>query len=200
MNKQCKHCNNDFEVRNNRGSEQLYCSKECSRKASAERYKQNLITKHLQDESTIKNGEQRTISQQENRTGERTIGRNFGICGTEEIGTPGSVNRNEPIHNTISIGEYIRVITENANIFNELKWIKEKVHDLEVERGELLAELENYETEEEKEENEELGMFSGIVDAYKKEPTATISFAKDMIFEFLKPKTKDNAKQQATTT
>lgn len=189
MNKKCKQCSNEFHSTNNKGSEQLYCSKECQRKAGAERYKQNLINKHLQDENAIRISQQRTISQKEERGSNEIDNRNSGISGTEEVGMDRGINRNEPVYNTITIGEYIKIVTENASLSSELKYLREKINELEVERGQLLAELENYEQEDEEEESEELGMFSGIVDAYKKEPTATISFAKDMIFEFLKPKT-----------
>lgn len=194
MNKVCKQCKNEFEQKNFRGSEQLYCSKECSRKSSTNRYKQNLINKYIHDESNLSNGNERAITTHDATRTYNNVSGNHELTRVGEIGNNGKNSFNESVNNTITIGEYIKCVTENASNLSELKYLKEKLQLLEIENSNLRSELE-FDNED---ESNDLGMFGGIIDLYKKDPTATILFAKDMIFEFLKqPK---NASQQATTT
>ena len=48
--------------------------------------------------------------------------------------------------------------------------------------------------EEDMEEEQTPGFLGNIVNAYKQDPTSTVLFAKDMIFELLKPKTNEQHK------
>ena len=58
----------------------------------------------------------------------------------------------------------------------------------------LESELTEYEIEEDMEEEQTPGFLGNIVNAYKQDPTSTVLFAKDMIFELLKPKTNEQHK------
>jgi hypothetical protein len=182
---------------NVRGSEQLYCSKLCRSKAGTERYKNNLVNKFVNNDKE-KNTERHFVAS--------VNGSKQSIMGTSDRGAfveydnngfdrgdksrlsefNGNIQR-QPIHD-VSLAEFINLITENANNRAELKRLQEKVQQLEVEKGNLLAELDSYENEE-NEDSDSGGILSGIMSSYKTDPVNTISFTKDIIFEFLKPKT-----------
>ena len=196
MKKKCLYCKNEFEQMNVRGSEQLYCSKLCRSKAGTERYKNNLVNKFKNDKE--KNTEQHFVSS-DNESKQRIMGTsnrgefveydNIGIDRRDTsrlFGFDRDIQK-QSFHN-LSLAQFINLITENANNRAELKRFQEKVQQLEVEKGNLLAELDSYENEE-NEENDSGGILSGIMSSYKTDPVNTISFTKDIIFEFLKPKT-----------
>jgi len=197
MKKECLYCKKEFENNNVKGSEQLYCSKLCRGKAGTERYKTNLINKSIINENQ-KTGERHFVASingsKQSIMGTSDRGAfveydNNGIDRGDKSRLPefnGNIQR-QPIHD-VSLAEFINLITENANNRAELKRLEEKVHQLEVEKGELLAELDSYENEV-NDESDSGGILSGIMSSYKTDPINTISFTKDIIFEFLKPKT-----------
>jgi predicted RNase H-like nuclease (RuvC/YqgF family) len=70
---------------------------------------------------------------------------------------------------------------------NENQFLKFKLETLEKENLQLEAEIDRLETELELSEVEEDGGFlGGMVDQFKKDPTATINFAKSMLNDYLK--------------
>jgi len=198
MKKECLYCKNEFEQnRLIRGSEQLYCSKLCRSKAGTERYKNNLVNKFVNNEkdknreqhivSSIKGSEQRIMGTSDG--GEFIEYDNTGVD-RRDASRLSEFSRDiqkQSFHN-VSLTEFINLITENANNRAELKRLQEKVQQLEVEKGDLLAELDSYENEN-NEDSDSGGILSGIMSSYKTDPVNTISFTKDIIFEFLKPKT-----------
>lgn len=189
--KKCKKCNNDFEPKGNKGSEQIYCSQDCRQKAGIERYKQRLInsnTNNYDNKTSTTNTsgiEQNEIRKPFFENANR-IPDNIGSYQTmlgrdnraEFIGYGGRI---ENEYNNAHYNEFIGLIRENANLRAEVKLLTEKVTNLE-------SELMDYELEEDMEEEQEPGFLGNIMNAYKQDPTTTVLFAKDMIYEFLKPK------------
>lgn len=186
--KKCKKCNNEFEPRGNKGSEQIYCSQDCRQKAGIDRYKQKLINSNNNnnDNFTNRNGIEQTeirttINQSTNRipdiigSSETMLERNNR---TEFYGHNGGIASEYRYSN---FEEFVGLIRENANLRAEVKLLTEKVTNLE-------SELLEYELEEDMEEEQQPGILGGIMNAYKQDPTTTVLFAKDMVLEFLKPK------------
>jgi len=186
--KKCKKCNNEFEPRGNKGSEQIYCSQDCRQKAGIDRYKQKLINSNNNnnDNLTNRNGIEQTeirttINQSTNRipdiigSSETMLERNNR---TEFFGHNGGIASEYRYSN---FEEFVGLIRENANLRAEVKLLTEKVTNLE-------AELLEYELEEDMEEEQQPGFLGNIMNAYKQDPTTTVLFAKDMVLEFLKPK------------
>jgi hypothetical protein len=194
--KKCKKCNNEFEPRGNKGSEQIYCSQDCRQKAGIDRYKQKLINSNNNnnDNFTNRNGIEQTeirttINQSTNRipdiigSSETMLERNNR---TEFYGHNGGIASEYRYSN---FEEFVGLIRENANLRAEVKLLTEKVTNLE-------AELLEYELEEDMEEEQQPGFLGNIMNAYKQDPTTTVLFAKDMVLEFLKPKQQTTPKTQ----
>jgi len=202
--KKCKKCNNEFEPRGNKGSEQIYCSQDCRQKAGIERYKQRLINSNnynngnnqLQTNEERNNGNEKRIGfneiRNENSNFQPSNERNYGHIDIEPNGyerrmgefNPNGTRRSYEVNSNFAQSnfiEYIELIKENANLRAEIKLLIEKNSNLE-------AELLEYELEEDMEEEQQPGILGGIMNAYKQDPTTTVLFAKDMVLEFLKPK------------
>lgn len=190
--KKCKKCNNDFEPKGNKGSEQIYCSLDCRQKAGIERYKQRLINSNTNnyDNTTNRNGIEQievrnAFTESTNRTAD-IIGSNQTMLGRDNRAEFSGYNgRIASEYNNSNFLEYIGLIKENANLRAEVKLLNEKVTNLE-------SELMEYELEDEMEEEQQPGILGNIMNAYKQDPTTTVLFAKDMILEFLKPKKANN--------
>lgn len=190
--KKCKKCNNDFEPKGNKGSEQIYCSLDCRQKAGIERYKQRLINSNTNnyDNTTNRNGIEQievrnAFTESTNRTAD-IIGSNQTMLGRDNRAEFSGYNgRIASEYNNSNFIEYIGLIKENANLRAEVKLLNEKVTNLE-------SELMEYELEDEMEEEQQPGILGNIMNAYKQDPTTTVLFAKDMILEFLKPKKANN--------
>jgi hypothetical protein len=195
MKKQCKECSIEFEPITKKGSEQLYCSQICRSRAASERFKQRLINSNTNnyDNTTNSNGIEQTeirttINQSTNRipdvigSSETMLERNNR---TEFYGHNGGIASEYRYSN---FEEFVGLIRENANLRAEVKLLTEKVTNLE-------SELMDYELEDEMEEEQEPGFLGNIMNAYKQDPTTTVLFAKDMIFEFLKPKNNEQNKK-----
>ena len=194
--KKCKKCNNDFEPKGNKGSEQIYCSQDCRQKAGIERYKQRLINSNTNNYDNTTNSnriEQIEVRNSINESTHRTpdiIGSNQTMLGRDNRAEFSGYNgRIASEYNNSNFQEYIGLIRENANLRAEVKLLTEKVTNLE-------SELMDYELEEDMEEEQEPGFLGNIMNAYKQDPTTTVLFAKDMIFEFLKPKQQTTPKTQ----
>jgi hypothetical protein len=199
--KKCKKCNNEFEPRGNKGSEQIYCSQDCRQKAGIERYKQRLINSNNynnDNKSTIElqMGTNQNESSQHNTLHGYNNGRNFeNIRGqefeyrnqsglyNEHFGNEwtGNYRGNEHTRRDFDFNRFIALIEENAKLRAENTILTQKVTNLE-------AELLEYELEEDMEEEQQPGFLGNIMNAYKQDPTTTVLFAKDMVLEFLKPK------------
>jgi hypothetical protein len=199
--KKCKKCNNEFEPRGNKGSEQIYCSQDCRQKAGIERYKKRLINSNNYNNDNkptieLQMGTNQNESSQHNTLHGYNNGRNFeNIRGqefeyrnqsglyNEHFGNEwtGNYRGNEHTRRDFDFNRFIALIEENAKLRAENTILTQKVTNLE-------AELLEYELEEDMEEEEQPGFLGNIMNAYKQDPTTTVLFAKDMVLEFLKPK------------
>jgi len=136
MIKKCIQCGNEYESTQKAGQEQKYCSKSCRNKAANERRENNMAEKfkrEIQQATTVGN-DRREVPEQV--TAIRQSG--FGIP-------------------DIKIFE---LVTENANLTAENKRLQDKVQALEVEKGQLVAELDEYE---ESDEGESIGGFEKAI-------------------------------------
>jgi hypothetical protein len=174
MNKNCKECNSNFVATNTKGSEQIYCSKNCRNKAAAKRFQLNLIAKH-----NDKNNEER--SPEFNETNERNNGRNLSVVGTFKQETNSKTYDND----------IITSIRETYEERSKVLFYQLKCEQLEKEVQQLKQDIINLEMElEECNETEEESndIISGIVSSFKTDPQTTISFATELITNFIKPK------------
>ena len=170
--KNCKNCGAEFEPKHaTRGAEQIYCTKKCNQISAKKRREEKIINdlkikmsnENLQQQPAQDNGanEIRNMAQ-------RTMG-DF------------SANRwNHP-------NDAMATIEKLYETKNENQFLKFKLETLEKENLQLEAEIDRLETELELSEVEEDGGFlGGMVDQFKKDPTATINFAKSMFNDYLK--------------
>lgn len=201
MKKQCKQCSIEFEPITKKGSEQLYCSQICRSRAASERFKQKLINSNNYENNYNQNrGHENSQRIEKNQTINDSVG--VGNYQTEsrtftpdnfihnryyrEL-TPGNYGGIDQFRGTRDFDRYIELIEENAKLRAEQIILKEKIFNLE-------SELTEIELEEDMEEEESPGFLGNIMNAYKQDPTTTVLFAKDMIFEFLKPKNNEQYK------
>jgi hypothetical protein len=176
--KNCKQCSNQFEAKNTKGSEQLYCSKTCRNKASSKRFQENLINKH--NENNIGINEQRTP----------------GVNGTNERNNEYNVSNNERYNNErypkTFDNEIITSIKEtyeerSKGLFYQLKCeqLEKEVQELKQDIINLEMELDECNAETDEDNN---GIISGLMTSFKQDPQNTISFATELITNFIKPK------------
>jgi hypothetical protein len=170
--KNCQNCGTEFEPKHaTRGSEQVYCSRKCGQ-ISAKKRKEEKIINDLKIKIANENLQQQPI--QNNRTDEiRSMAqRTMGNTGTDRW------------HYT---NDAMATIEKLYEAKNENQFLKFKIETLEKENSELKTELYELENELELSEVEEDGGFlGGMVDQFKKDPTATINFAKSMLNDYLK--------------
>jgi len=197
--KKCKQCSKEFEPITTKGSEQIYCSQICRGRAASERFKQKLINTYG-NENNPNNREKDFERNQRNQETINTKG--VGNYQDESRGLnsdnffhnrydrelfSGNNRRDEYSSGARDFNRFIELIEENAKLKAEVMILKEKIFNLE-------SELTEYEIEEDMEEEQTPGFLGNIVNAYKQDPTSTVLFAKDMIFELLKPKTNEQHK------
>jgi hypothetical protein len=173
--KKCKECNKEFEATNTKGSEQLYCSKSCRNKSATKRFQNKLINKYNE-----KNNEERI--ENINGNNEKNIGYNLSnVQGFEQ-------GRNSKIYDNDIITSIKETYEERSkSLFYQLK-----CEQLEKEVQELKQDIINLEMELDEcnaitEENNN-GIMSGLMTSFKQDPQNTISFATELITNFIKPK------------
>lgn len=182
MIKECKECKTEFESTNTKGSEQLYCSKSCRNKSASKRFQNNLIKKH--NESTID-----TFSESNGNRFERN---NIGSI-TEPRYQTTQTNNNQDDRSRIFTtydNSVIALLEKQYEVKNECLFYQLKCEALQKEIESLKQEIIQLEFELEECENEEQsnGMISGLVSSFKQDPQSTISFASELITNFIKPK------------
>ena len=178
MNKQCKECSKEFEAINTKGSEQLYCSKSCRNKSANKRFQQNIINKH--NENNIRTYEQRSP----------------GVNGIDERNSRYNVSNVEGYNNErypkTFDNEIITSIKEtyeerSKSLFYQLKCeqLEKEVQELKQDIINLEMELDECNSETDEDNN---GIISGLMTSFKQDPQNTISFATELITNFIKPK------------
>lgn len=175
MNKQCKECNKQFEATNTKGSEQLYCSKSCRNKSANRRFQLNIISKHNE-----KNNEQRSPGI--NGNNEQNIGYNLSNAERFEQG------RNFKNYDSDIITSIKETYEERSkSLFYQLKCeqLEKEVQELKQDIVNLEMELDECNANSEEDNN---GIISGLMSSFKADPQNTISFATELITNFIKPK------------
>jgi hypothetical protein len=182
MIKECKECKTEFESKNTKGSEQLYCSKICRQKSANKRFQNNLIKKH--NESTIE-----TISES---NGNRFEGNNIGSITEPRYQTIRTNNNQDDRSRSFTTydNSVIALLEKQYEAKNECLFYQLKCEALQKEIEGLKQEIIQLELELEECNNEEEsnGIISGLVTSFKQDPQTTISFASDLITNFIKPK------------
>lgn len=177
MTKECKECKEKFESTNTKGSEQLYCSKACRNKSANRRFQENLIKKHNNEKSGII-GNLQSVESNIERVG--------------EVVTENHIDRKSNYHLSNDILNCLRETYDARNevLFYKLKCesLEKEVQELKNDIFELESELENIESD----ESEGSGMIGNLVSSFKQDPQTTISFASELINNFIKPKNVKN--------
>lgn len=183
MNKKCKECNNEFESINTKGSEQLYCSKSCRNKSANKRFQNNLINKH--NEKIHKEGNNRDGRIVENnREGHKPTYTNL-------TSVQDSTRKNSSEYNSDIISCIKETFEERSkSIFYQLKCeqLEKQVQELKQDIINLEMELEEYNPGEE----DSNGIISGLITSFKNDPQSTVTFATELITNFMKPKKAEN--------
>jgi hypothetical protein len=178
MNKQCKECNKQFEATNTKGSEQLYCSKICRNKSANKRFQLNLINKY--------NDENKSTNEK----------RSPGINGSSEQDNGYSLSnaqrfeqaRNPKTYDSDIITSIKETYEERSkSLFYQLKCeqLEKEVQELKQDIINLEMELDECNVENDEDNN---GIISGLMTSFKQDPQNTISFATELITNFIKPK------------
>jgi hypothetical protein len=181
MIKECKHCSKEFEQTNLKGSEQIYCSKECRTKAGNERFKNNLINKYYDRTSnkTRMENDKQSINGMQYR---------FGNLSESDRAIKFEQERK---HSGID-SNIIDCIKEKYEADVSSIFFKLKCEQLEKENSELKQEIIQLEMEIDELSMEEAepgnNILSGIMTEFKKDPQSTVSFASELITNFIKPK------------
>jgi hypothetical protein len=186
MNKECKECKNEFEATNTKGSEQLYCSKSCRNKSASKRFQNNLIKKH----NEAINQPISEFNEQGNRA--NNIG-NITEQGNRKLETYNNQDYRTRNASTID-GNVITLLEKQYEAKNESLFYQLKCEALQKEIEALKQEIVNLEIELDECEQEEQGngIISGLVTSFKQDPQSTISFASELITNFIKPKQAQN--------
>jgi len=179
MKKKCLNCNNEFEQINVRGSEQLYCSKSCRNKSANKRFQENLINKYEQKHTEQLHG---TRSPGSSTIIENDNPRNLPIGKVYEQENYFKNNSNDII---TSIKETYE--ERSKGLFYQLKCeqLEKEVQELKQEIVNLEMELDECNAENDDDNN---GIISGLMTSFKQDPQNTISFATELITNFIKPK------------
>ena len=178
MNKQCKECNKEFEATNTKGSEQLYCSKSCRNKSASKRFQLNLINKY-KDENKTNNKER---SPGINGSNEQDNGY---ILSNAQRFEQGRYSKSYDSDIITSIKETYE--ERSKSLFYQLKCeqLEKEVQELKQDIVNLEMELDEHNAETDEDNN---GIISGLMTNFKQDPQNTISFATELITNFIKPK------------
>jgi hypothetical protein len=170
--KNCKNCGAEFEPKHaTRGAEQIYCTKKCNQ-ISAKKRREEKIINDLKIKMTNENLQQQPTPNDGSNEIRNMAQRTMGNTGTDRWNYT---------------NDAMATIEKLYEAKNENQFLKFKIETLEKENSELKTELYELETELELSEVEEDGGFlGGMVDQFKKDPTATINFAKSMLNDYLK--------------
>ena len=125
--RKCIECNNDFEIKNNSGHEQKYCSKNCRYKSANKRRESNLVEKlkgQIQPQTII--GNERTETERPGQS-------NFSSNGFKLF--------------DVSSDRILQMVSENAYLKSENIRLEEKVKTLEIDYNRLESEFNDLEEE-----------------------------------------------------
>jgi hypothetical protein len=168
--KNCKHCNQEFTPSTNKGHEQLYCTKTCSRAASIKRQQERLKQQHETKNISTANMEKSMAGHQEQQSQfSESLHR---IHGTENRG--GTYGGAYPDNYSQSTLERYYEAKIECNLYRiKCENLEEKVRKLEAEVISLNNELDMLDSTDE----DSGGMLGSIMEQFKKDPINSIKFA-----------------------
>jgi len=172
--KLCKECSTEFEPVNQKGSEQIYCSRKCASKAAHKRRIEKLVNDATKKQEHEQPQPPRTENSQSGNFQREGVG---GVAPEGRIHTTNDMALIEKLYEAkIELNLY-KLKTEN---------LENKVKELESEIFTLNSELEESENGE-----EDNNFIAGLTSQFKKDPVTTINMA-TAIFEnmFKKPPVK----------
>lgn len=173
--KVCKECSVEFEPVNQKGSEQIYCSRKCATKAANKRRIEKLVNSAIQKQEPEENQQP---DQQQNENFES------GDIQRQRVGRVTPERRDYAVNDMAYIEKFYEAKIElnlyklkTENLENKVKELEREIFDLNSQIDEL-----------EKDENEN-DFMAGITNQFKKDPVTTVNMA-TAIFEniFKKPK------------
>lgn len=170
--KVCKECSKEFEPVNQKGSEQVYCSRKCGQKAANKRRIEKLVNSAIQKEEQ----KPEPITTDENIES--------GYMERERVGRVIEERRVTPVNDMAYLEKYYE-----AKI--ELNLYKLKAENLEQKNQELQREIFdlNSEIDQLEQPDENNSFISGIAEQFKKDPVNTVNMATAIIDNlFKKPK------------
>jgi hypothetical protein len=175
--KNCKHCGQQFEPTSNRGHEQLYCTKTCSRAAAIKRKIERNENEKIQS----------SVAGIPERRSEEKPEFSEGLHRDERQKIRDTYDRriDADIIGKSYIEDYYEAKIECNYLKLQCQNLTDKVRELEAENGQLLAELEDLENEP---EDSQSGMLGSIMQEFKKDPINSVKFATAVFQEFTKPK------------
>jgi hypothetical protein len=180
MNKECKHCGTKFVPTNeNRGHEQLYCSKKCGQTSARLRREERLKNANNGYTQQPTNEPHQSINMAQQPMG--------GIIANGGNNTIADISSLEKLYEAKIENNYLKIKCEN---------LEEKIKALEFEVNQLNMDIEAMETDEEI-GNENNGILGGIFEQFKADPISTIAMVKMM---FNNDKKESNEKSTTTKT
>jgi len=182
--KKCIECNQEFEPVKTRGTEQIYCSKTCGRKAAQKRHQQRIIEK-------IRNDEKKTETQSDQNNMDQSVGatQTTSKFSASDSTVQGSGNGNRTERGTNSdnyrkdyLHEYFEARINNNALELKNQYLEKRVLELEREIFDLNSELDSLD------QDEETGIIGNIMEQFKKDPVNSVKFASSIIENLTKSK------------
>lgn len=173
--KVCKECSTEFEPVNQKGSEQIYCSRKCATKAANKRRIEKLVNSAIQ---------QQEPQQQEQTEPERNENFESGNFQRERVGRVTPERRDTTVSDMAYIEKFYEAKIE-LNLYKlKTENLENKVRELEKTIFDLNSEIDQLEQEEEGND-----FMAGITSQFKKDPITTVNMA-TAIFENIFKKNK----------
>lgn len=182
--KKCIECGQEFTPVTTRGTEQIYCTKTCGRKAAQKRHQQRIIEK-------IKSNEKEKeatfpTSKLESNMGEIKDTSRFSSSYSSLQGEGNSYKSDRRIdsdnYRKDYLHEYFEARINNNALVLRNEYLEKRVQELEREIFDLNSELEELDQEPEE------GMLGSIVEQFKKDPVNSVKFASAIIENLTKSK------------
>jgi len=182
--KKCIECGQEFTPVTTRGTEQIYCTKTCGRKAAQKRHQQRIIEK-------IKNDEKKTETNTESNNLAESMGTIQETPRFSESNSPIQGYRNgnraergidSDYYHKNYLEKYFEARIDNNALVLKNQYLEKRVLELEREIFDLNSELEELDQEPEE------GMLGSIVEQFKKDPVNSVKFATSIIENLTKSK------------
>lgn len=183
--KKCIECGQEFTPATTRGTEQIYCTKTCGRKAAQKRHHQRIIEK-------IKENEKKTETQSNQNNMAQSVGATETTpkFSASDSSIQGSRNGNRTERGIDSdyyrkdyLEKYFEARIHNNALVLKNEYLEKRVLELERQIFDLNSELEELDQEE-----QDSGIVGNIMEQFKKDPINSVKFASSIIENLTKSK------------